>query len=899
MSTQVKPIKVFYSYAHKDEGLRRELDAALAVLRRNGVIQDWSDRSILPGGNWTEEIDDKLASADLVLLLISSDFVQSEYCWGVELQAALARHQAGKARVVPILLRPVYWKGAPFAKLQALPPDGKPVTEWEPRDRGWATVAEGIDDLASELMRQLPRQQATPRRARWPRPLMHLVGREAEVRAVREKLAADACLLTLNGPAGVGKSHLALEVGADPDVMGAFPDGIYRIDLSPMQAPELLGSSIARELGVQETGDVPGTERLAEFIGDKRMLLLLDGFERALPSKNVARDLLQACPGLSLLVTSRTRLNIPGESVIQINPLAVPVLDPPQSLQTLIANPSVKLFTESARAVRSTFTLTPEDAQAVAQLCVKVSGLPLAIYLLASDITMLSPQGMLNHLQILVEPLNAVIQTSVDLLDKAASTLFAQLSAFAGGFTLADAEAICGNPDLGIDVLPGLKTLLNASLVLVRTVNESYRYFLLEPVREHAIRRLTETGEQNEVWRRHAKHFRMLLESAEPNIEGPDQEKWLSRLYPEQDNIRAMLERCATGSVDIEEGLRLAGAHAPLWYVRGQFTEGRRWLQRLLTAGVIVRAPVRAKALNWTGMLAYHQDDYDEARQLLDEGLSLFEQLPEDPAVTALLNELGFVSKVEGRAKSLNGLGFVAKEVGDYEESVQQYRESLRLYRALDDEWGIVWTATDLALALLYVDDSAEAVELLQESAERQRRRPVRGRTGAALTTLHLGYATLAQGDHSAAAQLADESLRACRELDYKRGVILAAHFAGLLSYANGDLVTAQSLLRESLTLRNEVGDRAGIAECLEGLAGAAVRNGDGTTGGRLLGAAERIYAQLGGRRSHTEYGALEDQLDRDLALLRSATFAVARREGSAMSLEEAVESGSQSPRLP
>ena len=334
--------------------------------------------------------------------------------------------------MVPILLRPVYWKGAPFAKLQALPPDGKPVTEWEPRDRGWATVAEGIDDLASELMRQLPRQQATPRRARWPRPLMHLVRREAEVRAVREKLAADACLLTLNGRAGVGKSHLALEVGADPDVMGAFPDGIYRIDLSPMQAPELLGSSIARELGVQETGDVPGTERLAEFIGDKRMLLLLDGFERALPSKNVARDLLQACPGLSLLVTSRTRLNIPGESVIQINPLAVPVLDPPQSLQTLIANPSVKLFTESARAVRSTFTLTPEDAQAVAQLCVKVSGLPLAIYLLASDITMLSPQGMLNHLQILVEPLNAVIQTSVDLLDKAASTLFAQLSALQG-----------------------------------------------------------------------------------------------------------------------------------------------------------------------------------------------------------------------------------------------------------------------------------------------------------------------------------------------------------------------------------------------------------------------------------------------------------------------------------
>lgn len=892
MATHIGPIKVFYSYAHKDEKLRRELSAALALPRRTGVIQDWSDRNIPHGANWKEEIDHKLDSADLVLLLISSDFIQSEYCWGIEMQAAMARHQAGKARVVPILLRPVHWQGAPFAKLQALPPDGKPVTEWEPRDRGWATVAEAIDTLASELMRQLPRQQAAPRRARWPRPLMHLVGLEAEARSVREKLLAETRLLTLVGPAGVGKSHLALEVGADPDVMEAFPDGIYRVDLSTTQTPELLESSIARELGVHETGDIQGPELLAEFVGDQRVLLLLDGFERVIPSKNVARDLLQACPRLGLLITSRTPLNIPGESIIQIHPLAVPVLDPPQPLEVLIANPSVKLFVERARAVRSTFTLTPDEAQAVARLCVQVSGLPLAIHLLASAVMMLSPREMLSHLKVLVEPLNTVIQTSADRLDTPASTLFSQLSVFAGGFTLTSAETIRGGSGLSADILPSLKTLLEASLVLVRTVNESYRYFMLEPVREHAVRRLSQSGQQSQVWHRHAEYFRKLLESAEPDLEGPDQQRWLSRLFPEEDNIRVVLERSVTGAVDIEEGLRLASAHAPLWYVRGQFGEGRRWLQRLLTAGLIARAPVRAKALNWAGMLAYHQSDYEEARQLLDEGLSLFEQLPEDADTTSLLNELGFVSKVEGRAKSLNSLGFVAKEVGDYDQSVQQYQESLRLYRALDNEWGIVWTATDLALALLYIDDSAGAVKLLEESAERQRRRPVRGRTGAALTTLYLGYAMLARGDDNAAVQLADESLRVCRELGYKRGVILAAHFAGLLSNSNGDLATTLSLLRESLKLRNEVGDRAGIAECLEGLAAAAGRNGDGPTGARLLGAADRIYAQLGGRRSHAEYAVLEDQINRGLASLRGPAFAAARREGEAMSLEEAVQSG-------
>ncbi len=892
MPTHIEPVKVFYSYAHKDEALRMELSAALAVPRRNGVIQDWSDRNILPGTNWEEEIDEKLADADLILLLISSDFIQSEYCWGVEMQAAMARHQAGKARVVPILLRPVYWRGAPFAKLQVLPTDGKPVTEWQPRDRGWTVVAEAIDDLAVELRRQLPRQQAAPKRGRWPRPLMDLVGREAEVRLVREKLLGETRLLTLVGSAGVGKSHLALEAGADPDVMEAFPEGIYRVDLSPTKTPELLESSIARELGVHTTGDIQASERLAEFVADQRVLLLLDGFERALPSKNVASDLLQACPKLKLLITSRTPLNIPGESIIQINPLAVPTLDPPEPVKALMANPSVRLFVERARAVQSTFALTPGDAQAVAQLCVKVSGLPLAIHLLASAVTMLSPKEMLGHLTVLVEPLNTVIRTSVDRLDASASTLFAQLGVFVGGFTLTDAQAICSGPSPSADILPNLRVLLDASLVLVRTVNDSYRYFILEPVREHAVRRLSQNGEQGHIWHRHAEYFRKLVESAEPDLEGPGQQNWVSRLSPEDDNIRAVLERSAAGAVDIEEGLRLASAHAPLWYIRGQFGEGRRWLQQLLTAGLIAHAPVRAKALNWLGMLAYHLSDFEEARQLLEEGFGLFDQLPDDAATATLLTELGFVSKAEGRAKSLNSLGFVAKEMGEYEKSVRQYEESLRIYRGLDDEWGIVWTATDLALALLCIDDPEGAVTLLTEAADMQRRRPVRGRTGAALTRIYLGYAAVARGNTAAAVQLADQSLRTCRELGYKRGVILAAHLAGLLSYINDDLATARSLLQESLKLRNEVGDLAGTAECLEGLAAAAARDGNGAAGARLLGTADRIYGQIKGRRLHAEYSALESKIHKDLDPLRTPAFAAARREGKAMSLEEAVQSG-------
>ncbi len=827
---KAQPTRIFYCYAHKDEKFRRELQENLALLRNQGLIEDWSDRDIPPGAEWDDEIDDRLRSADVILLLVSSAFIASNYIWGKELQLAVSRHQAGQARVIPVVLRPVVWDGAPFAKFQMLPPDAKPIVKWRPREDGWVAVTKSFDRLVRGLASRLPRERETRHRARWPRPLTPLIAREGACADVREALVGHPGLVTLVGPMGVGKSHLALEVGADPDVSECFPDGIHRIDLATLSDPELLASSIARELGVEETPGVPLWRKIADFLGDQQRLILLDGFDRVLPAGPMVADLLQATSGLTVMVTSRGVLGLPGETVIAVEPLEVPTLDPLDPLGVLARRPAVQLFVERARSVQSTFTLTRSNAATVARLCAEVSGLPLAIQLLASQIAVLPPAEILKRRASLVDRLDQVIESSAELLDPDAARLFADLGAFSGGFTLDAAEAVARRGD----VLTPLRALLGASLVLLRTANDQYRYFMLTPVNEVAQRRLTSDVEASEVLARHGRYYRELMEQAERHVEGEEQDACLRTLEPENANFRAVLARSIAGTVELEEGLRLAGAMGPLWYVRGQFSEGRRWLTQLLDAQGAARPPVRAKATNFAGILAYHQNDYALARELLLDGLRLFEQSPDDAVTTGLLRELGFASKVAGRAKSLNGLGFVAKEEGNSAEARRHYEESLALYRDIDDEWGIVWSATDLALVLLHLKESERAITLLEESLERQTPRLVRGRSGRALTTVYLAYAFAAQGRSDAASERTTEALNESRAIGYKRGVILAAQFAGLLEMAAGRRGQASAFLREALSLCRELGDRGGMADALEAMAAMAAEEGNMPSAVRL-----------------------------------------------------------------
>jgi len=879
-----QPIKIFYCYAHKDAKLRVELQDNLALLRNQGLIEDWSDRNIQPGDDWDDEIDERLRDADVVLLLVSSAFIASKYIWGKELQLAVARHEAGRARVIPVVLRPVVWSGAPFAKFQMLPPDAKPIVNWRPRETGWVAVTKGLDKVVRMLADRLPRERQTRNRAHWPRPLTPLVARDDESAEVRAALTGGAGLVTLVGPMGVGKSHLALDVGADPDVSACFPDGIHRVDLATLGDPALLESSIARELGVEESPGVPLWQQITEYLGAQRRLILLDGFDRVMPAKPVITDLLQATSGLTLMVTSRGPLEVAGETVITVDPLEVPRLEPLDALDVLACNPAVQLFVQRARSVQSSFALTKSNAAAVAALCVGVSGLPLAIQLLASQIAVLPPAEVLKRRQTLVGPLADLITSSVDLVDSGTAQLFTDLGAFSGGFSLGAAEAVARPHG---DVLASLRVLLGASLVLLRTANDQYRYFLLRPVSEVAQRRLDGDPDGSIVLARHGRYFRELMEKAEEDVEGEQQDACLATLGPESANFRAVLARSVAGTVELEEGLRLAGAMGPLWYVRGQFSEGRRWLTELLDAEGAARPPVRAKATNWAGILAYHQNDYDLSRELLLDGLRLFEQCPDDAVTTGLLQELGFASKLAGRAKSLNGLGFVAKETGDSEQAREYYEDSLALYREIDDEWGIVWSATDLALVVLHCQEPSRAVDLLEESLERQRKRLVRGRSGRALTTLYLSYALAAKDDRTGAGARVRDALQESRAIGYKRGVILSAQFAGLLELADGRLTEARQLLREALALCREVGDRGGMADALCGLSAIAAQTDEPETSARLRLAETDLRADLHARAQRAEYDSVT--VPPELLARIDATVADVR-EGVPRSLEDVLD---------
>jgi predicted ATPase len=669
----------------------------------------------------------------------------------------------------------------------------------------------------------------------------------------------------------------------------AFPEGVYHVDLSAAEQPHLLEPTIARELGVHELGDAPLSLSLRQFLAQRKVLLVLDAFDRVLPAKDVVAELMQACPDVSVLVTCSNRLNLRGEKVVELKPLPVPDVDRLPALEELRLNPAVRLFVEVAQTKLADFALTAENAAAVAGICARVDGLPAAIELLASQIALRTPEEMLEEPMVTTGRLAETIRFATELLEPPVLALFARLGVFVGGFTRQAAEQVVG-PQLDINVLDGLQSLLDRSLLQVRMVNGRYRFFLIGPIREHAVRLLCDSGDQMEVWRRHALWYRESLEHAEPGLEGEDQVACLAAWTPEQENVRAVLERCAHGAVDVEEGLRLASAVGPLWYVRGQFGEGRQWLQRLLAVGLTVRLPVRAKSLNWAGILAYHQNDLAEAEQLLEEGLAAFRaSTTDDPATVRLLRELNFVHPDEGVAKSLNGLGFVAKEQGHLDQAVTHYEESLRLYRSLNHEWGIVWTATDLALVQLLRDDVTAAITLLEESLDRQEARPVRGLSGKALTQIYYAAARAAQGDREDARHRADAAQEDCRRIGYRRGGGLAAHLSGVLYLAAGQPGSADERFRECLTVWRDLGDRQGMVACLESLAASAERLGDHARAVRLLGPTERLWAGVGRRRAPVWPSAVQRVLDEALQDLR-AEVAAGPASGRTPSLQDAVE---------
>jgi predicted ATPase/DNA-binding CsgD family transcriptional regulator len=742
----------------------------------------------------------------------------------------------------------------------------------------------------------LPDEDQTPgRRHNLPAQTTLFIGREREMVDVK-RLLRKSRVVCLTGPGGTGKTRLGLEVAASMAVH--YADGVTFVVLASTTNPSLVPHLIAHELEVPEQANRSLVESLIRYLAGKQVLLFMDNFEHLLEAAPLISQLLAAAPRLSVLVTSREALRLSGEHEYNVPPLALPDPSHSSSVSELSAYESVALFAQRARAASHNFRLTDENGQAVAAICRRLDGLPLAIELAAARAKLFSPQQILDRL---ASPLNYLtsgprdfpdrqrtlrdtIDWSYNLLDDDEQRLLARLAVFNGGCSLEAVETICG-PELRNDVLDGIESLLNKSLINQAVgSNDKHRCAMLETIHEYARERLRGSGEEQLVRNRHLEYFLNIAKEAEPYLQGQEQVIWLDQLEIEHDNMRAALEWARAAEGKAESGLLLAGALATFWSARSYYDEGRQHLSAALSRPeALERTAARAKALGLAGLLAYIQSDYPATRPLLEESLSIY-------------RELGPTGR-RGLADSLITLGDMETELGHYETASSLMNEALVIMCELEDERGIARALWQLGQCAVRPGDYEQAVEYFEMALPLLRQSGDKAHIAIAISGL--AEVALRQGDYERATLLEEESLALRREIGETWGVAVSLGNFAWIALGQDDLERAVDLLGESLTLRLEIGDIGGSAWCLEKFAEIALIIGGNESSvdlGREYRRATRLYGAAASLRAPLDSVIdLVDQpnYEHHLAILRDkigdTSFAAAWVEGQAMALEQAA----------
>jgi len=726
-----------------------------------------------------------------------------------------------------------------------------------------------------------------------PALLPSLIGRTEALADLRgQLLEAERGVLTLTGTGGSGKTRLALAVACEVADWTGFPDGVWLAELAPVGDPSLAPAAVAASVGVKEQAGRPIRDTLLEELRSRSLLLILDNCEHIVDACAALTDeLLRNCPGLRILATSREPLRIPGERVWRVPPLSAPDARATLKVEELARNPAVQLFVERGQAVQSALTLTAETSQAIARICARLDGLPLAIELAAARARVLSPDQILARLddafRLLVggsrtaatrqQTLRATLDWSYRLLSPAERTRFERLAVFAGGFDLDSAEAIWSADERagGADALEMLTGLVDRSLVTAQPVAGAMRYRLLEPVRQYAEQWLTERGDWEATRRAHADYFLRLAEQGEAGLKGADAHAWEARLKVENDNLRAVLRRSIDHG-EPEAPLRICSALRNFWLQYGFRNEGRRWLEEALAGGwAEVPAAVRANAVFSAGVLASATGDFRASRAWFEHAAECWRGLGDRAGLGTALTYMGRI------------VASTAETPAEYELGKAVLREAIALSRERGAWW---WAANGLLFLGIAAWEHAEpelAATTLREAEA------INAQLGDTHAQSHLrsklGGVLCDQGDLVGSQQLIEQSLAEARAIDCLAGACQALYYLAGLRRMQGDLIGAARQGVECLRLAHQVSDEV-QANCTELLGGLACELGQPERTATLYGAAASLRQTTGLPMPPI----LRPVYERDLAAARgtigSRRFASAWAAGSAMKFERVVE---------
>jgi predicted ATPase/transcriptional regulator with XRE-family HTH domain len=647
-----------------------------------------------------------------------------------------------------------------------------------------------------------------------PTKLMPLIGRDEELARLSEMLLNQQIrLVTLFGSGGIGKTQLGMRVSME--MRERFADGVCVVSLAAISDPELVVPAIAKELEIRETGDSSLFEQLKVALSNRHLLLFLDNFEQVQKASPKLSVLLEECPHLKILVTSRVRLHVQGEYEFPVPPLALPDLTLPTEVVILLQNAAVALFLRRAQAAKPDFRINTTNARTIAEICVRLDGLPLAIELTAARIRSLASQELLTRLG--EHPLDVVISKnpdinqrqrtlrntiawSYDLLDIQEQQLFRRLCVFAGSLNLERVEAVYSAlGESALYVWDGVESLLDKSLLQSAEQEGEGRLRLLETIREYGLECLEASGEAEVVRQAYAEYYLTLVEETELQLKSVQQIMWLERMEQEQQNLRAALNWFIEHE-KAELALRFCGALWWFWRLHGYWSEGRRWLEASLGLPQTGRQTLaRAKAFCAAGDLAYYQDDYLLARSLLEESVVLCRALRAERELAFALGALGVLMHIQGDLETANPL----------------LEESERLCRLLNRDWELSYLLRKLAQYRAHAGELKQAVEYAQESLMLAQKLGDKSLIATTLSTL--GDIAARQDDLTQAITYNRESLSFARELSDKLLVAVALNNLGYFSALQNDL-TLTTYALESLTFKRELGDRLLITRALHSL---------------------------------------------------------------------------------